>query len=345
MQLPKPLFILFFLAFQLTEVTCYGQEKEYFNYTTLSAQYDVFSVDHYNSPNLNPTRETFGFSFLATTGIVASPNFLLAVKLGYRYVNNYAHPEAVFNFLDMPESDLLFFNYNGGYAGLGFNLGRRHLWESSLIIGGGLMKKPGFAISNAEMEFGLQTGYKYIAPRGLMLRFGVASNYGRNGFFSFAYSAYAGLGYAFQHSKQTVKKEYKKERANPYFNISVNGYIGSLTLEFVGAQLRADHFLFNGPNVDLGYSVAFNAGLDFDGDRLYSASAAFVGLFGAQESKLEFAIGPNFPLGDMNNNFLAWYERVHLGVGLRFVPEDIPLTIRIGSATTSILYVGIGVRF
>ncbi len=323
----------------------FGQEKEFYKNTILFGQGDLIKTEYYNGAKDEPLRETNGFSLGASTGLIATPNFQLDLKLGYRYIKDYAHPDAVGFSKSNPAADHVFFDYHGGWTGLGFNLGRRHLWESSLIIGGGLMKKPSFSLSLGELEMGLQTGYKYITPFGLVLRAGVYGNFARNTFFTKMYTGYVGLGYAFQKSQGVVTDKEQHPKQDPYFNINISGYIGNLTSDFVGVNLRFDHFLYNGYSVDLGYGVSTRVGLDFDEEINFSASASFIALFGKSSSKFEFSLGPNFPFEEINTNFLAWYEAIHLGLGYRFVPKEFPLTLRMGSATTSIIHFGVGYKF
>lgn len=117
-----------------------------------------------------------------------------------------------------------------------------------------------------------------------------------------------------------------------------------MTLDILGANLRFDHFLHNGEYVDLGYGLSGRAGLNFDGAG-FSASASFVALFGRISSKFEFTLGPNLPLGGYSWDSSLWYEKLHLGLGYRYVPDGSPLTLRVGLATTGILHLGVGLKF
>lgn len=329
----------------LTGYLAIGQEKEFYKNTVLHAQYDHIVVNNYNAPELEPQRETIGFLLGGSTDILATPNFQLDVRLGYRFVSAYAHPNAISFYNQNPEeSDDIFYNYHGGRTGLGFNIGQRHVWESAIIVGGGVMKKPGTGLSSSEMEMGFQTGYKYIGTGGLVIRTGLSSNLARNGFFSPMYSGYLGVGYAFQKT-EGIYTPGKRKKELPYVNVSLIGYIGSVNTDLIGGKIRVDHFLHNGQYADIGYGVSLQGGLDLYGDRIYSVSPSFIGLFGANENRLEFSIGPNIPFGDISYDYLEGFQFVHLGLGYRLVPDEAPITIKMGTSTTSILHFGVGWRF
>lgn len=322
-----------------------AQQKEFYRNTTFFGNYHHVVTEHFSSPNGNPLRETFGFSAGVEHDFVVAPAFHLDVKLGYRFVNEYAEASPGFVFQYNSDDNVLS-NYHGAFTGLGFNFGRRHLWESALIIGGGVKKAPNYSNASAEMELGLQTGYKYIARNGLTFKTGVSVNFARNGFFSRMYTGYFGLGYTIQKSQGFVQSERDKigEKEKPYFAINATGYLGSLTLELIGAKIEFEHFVFNGPKVDLGYGLTAGVGGIYDEGESFSLTPKFIGLFGGGDNKLEFSIGPHIPFIYIKSPLLSWYELIHAGIGWRFTPKDIPIILRIGSATTSMLYGSIGFR-
>ncbi len=332
------------LVLLLISAIVFCQDKNYYKNTTLHFDFDRIETQHYNAPALNPTRNTYGLRIGALTDVTSTPNFHLDFRLGYRFVNDYAHPKGITHFGADPLADSISFNYYGAYTGIGFNIGRRHLWENVLIIGGGVIRKPKFSISSGEMEMGVQSGYKYISPQGITFRAGISANFARNGFFSSMYSGYLGLGYTFQKTQGIVEKG-NNTLEKGYFNINVSSYIGSITLDLVGFNFRFDHLIYNSSHVDLGYGISARTGLEYDEGATYSASFSFIGLFGQKPGKFEFTIGPNFPYEEITSGYLSWYEAIHVGIGLRYVSKNSPITLRLGSSTTSILHAGLGIKF
>lgn len=323
-----------------TSLICLSQDKFFSKNTIVYGEIDLIRLEHYNAPKLNPKRETIGFRIGVVKDILATPNLRLDVKVGYRRIIDYANPQAIKS-SQIATND--YYHYNGANAGLGMNIGMNHSWESSILIGGGFLKKSQGQNSLGEMELGLQTGYMYISEKGLVFRTGGAVNFVRNGSFSNMFSGYLGFGYALQRKRIKIEESLNgpMEKGQPYFNVNASLYTGNLSLDIFGVNLRADHFVYNGRYADLGYGLSARIGANFDSNKK-SFSASFVSLLGERNNKFEFSVGLNAPLE--SDKYTVW-EFIHVGLGYRYVSADSPITFRIGTATTSILHFGIGVKF
>lgn len=324
-----------------TSLICFGQDQFFSKNTIVYGEIDLIQMEHYNSPKWNPKRETIGFRLGASRDLMAAPNYRIDAKMGYRRVVDYAHSKAAT--FSYQENNSSYFNYNGFYTGVGINVGRNHSWESSIIIGGGLLKQPQSLSSLGEMEMGVQTGYMYVSKNKLVLRSGFSASFARNGFFSNMYSAYFGLGYALQRKETKIEEKVDalKEKRRPYFNVNGSLYIGNLSVDIAGINLRVDHFVYNGKYADIGYGLSARAGVNLD-TKGQSVSASFISLFGEKNNKFEFSAGINMPF---ETYYPSGWEFVHIGFGYRYLSEDSPITFRVGTATTSILHVGVGLKF
>ena len=316
----------------------YGQERSVIKYNTVFTQVDLILANNYNKPTKKPKYYTTGFSIGLDFGITESYQSNFNWKIGYRYIHNYANYDAI-GFSNNAQTIDNNYNYNGLWTGPSFIIGQKHKWECSIILGGGRMHRKTPKITNGEMEFAVQTGYKFVSKNDFALRLGVSSNFGRNVFFSPLYSGYLSVGYVIKKSNTKVQKKTKQAR---YFSISISPYLLSLTLDIIGLDAQFDHFIFNNENINIGYNIAGRRALNFDGDIQTSFNVGLIGLFGSNNHKFELSFGPNFPI---NYDYPELYEFVHFGMGYRWISKQEKIIIRLGSSTTSILRFGVGVRF
>lgn len=325
----------------LVTFTGFGQDRHFYKNTVFHVQGNLFEAQHYNSPKYHPLRQFTGVAVGASTDLLSSPSFRFDVRLGYRYINDYANPQAI---IYSSGNTNEYFDYHGAYSGFGFYLGNRHSWETALIFGLGTMSQPSQSFRSITGELGAQTGYMFVSQKGFVIRAGMAIDLARNGFFSNMYSGYFGLGYAIQKDQGIIEpKSEPREKDRPYFNATLSGYIGNVSGDFVGVNLRLDHLIHNGTYVDLGYGISGRAGISYFGSSM-STSASFITLIGQGNNKFEFTLGPNLYFEDGSFTYYDWYDFLHLGFGYRYVSESSPLTMRLGIATTGILHFGVGLK-
>jgi hypothetical protein len=115
----------------------------------------------------------------------------------------------------------------------------------------------------------------------------------------------------------------------------------NLQLSLIGVGVQFDHFLVHKPNIDFGYSISNSIGIDYNGDFADNLNLSAILLLGSSDMQYEFALGPNIPIGPYA--FFDNFQLIHYSIGARYTVDN--FVIRLGSATTSVLFLSLGFAF
>lgn len=317
---------------------CHFAQSEVYKFTTLFVQGNLGNEIEFNENKLVLKELNFS-SISAGVGVpgVHAPNFHHEWRFAYRYFENYTD-NIIFAGNGLKEDTL---DYHGLYISPSFYIGRIHQWELVFPIGGGLLERNNKLTDLGAMEMSILSGYRFISSNGIMLRVGGALHFGKNGFDRVLYSGYLSAGFAFRNPVRS--DDFDGTRYKGYAAISLNPYIGSITGDIIGSNFQIEHVFLNYNHVKLGYTLAGRFGAPWGDDPQFSCSAALMILTGKNKHKFEMTLGPNFPFGADGIPDAEWFQMIHYGMGYRYAPDDSRFFMRLGSATTQILYLGAGI--
>lgn len=289
--------------------------------------------------------QTYSYDLGVSIGVSESYHLNLEWNIGLTMMDQYALQGEVGNFINYPnlkESEP--YRYWGGYTGPSIFLGRYHQLELSTFFGVGRYTRNNPFVKRMDAECRFRLGYRYITPKRLIFHPNISVNLGRLGFNEPLYSAKLRIAYFI--SKPTSKvfpSAHLTQKFPHQIHLSAFAYCFNFNGDFIGGGLSVDHFYFNRKGVQLGYGVAGRYGWQYEGGTLFSTQGYLIGLIGTSPLKIEVATGINIPFNDYSG-FGSDIEQYHIGLGLRAVPEDDPIIVRVGVSTTGFIYSSVGIN-
>ncbi len=334
--------LLFFISLN----TSFGQKdisiNKYFTFYFDGNAYfsnpyqSIFNSEYYKYPLNN----LFGYGLGTNINFITTENF----SFSWCFDFNITKTKDFIEFEPKPQDVYIkavkIYNLRKIRTGPTFFIGNKQQFEFGFNIDFGILKKTIYF--NNDISYGwvgkgvfegrVNSGYRYINKKGVMLRAGLNLNKGEDYTF---YGTYFSLGYA--HKKTvTLSPKYKMKQ---FLVIKGTGYLFDLQENIIGIGLGFEHFLYNTNRINIGYSALFKAGAAINYGLPLNFVSSGVLLFGLKEnSKIDIEVGANIPLIDIGQAHL--YQFINIGVGYRYINDMISL--RIGTATTGILRGSIG---
>jgi len=284
------------------------------------------------------TKKLFGLEFNTCFDVATTLNFNFSWTFAFQTFNTKK---------EFSDSLSQYFTHNlkKFRTGPSFYFGNINQFELGFNMSFGRLKtNVQYSISNHNLitgigEANLNIGYRHFFNKGLVFRTGILLNkgytkksvYNLNGM-------YLSLGYDF---KSTIA--YKpKEKYKQFIVLSGMGYLFDFQKNVIGIGIIFDHFLYNTQTINLGYSLMLRAGTGiFTISIPFNSTISGVLLVGNPKNhKLEIDFGVNLPLNH-NYNSIKTYNLINFGLGYRFIDDDI--SFKIGTSTTGILNLGLGI--